>query len=204
MTDPTPADQAGHTTAGQNQAGQHQAGSDTPPVLRLVPANGSQPATAPADRTGRQDDNQPRHSQPQTDRELVDQEQADADQADADQADEELVDACDGAVSPLAQMLARARAVAAWAHPPNLRTEVPPTWDQIGWHGRHGQHVAAEGWTRKATVVWNFAVYRPFRVLWVYADWLLRSPSRFVTAVVLYGLAAHVRALAWLPWPLPF
>lgn len=87
-----------------------------------------------------------------------------------------------------------------WAQPPNARTWTPPTWDQIGWHGKHGEHVSREGWPRTAAKAWA-RVHQGVRVVLAVADWIFGSFSRFAVAAVIYALLAHLSWLSWLPWP---
>jgi hypothetical protein len=86
-------------------------------------------------------------------------------------------------------------------HPPNVRTEVPPTWDQIRWHGRYGEHVAREGWPRHGAIAWSYGVALPIRAAVLYADWIARSFSRTAVAVLIYAVLAHLAFRVWLPWP---
>lgn len=87
-----------------------------------------------------------------------------------------------------------------WAQPPNVRSWMPPTWDQIAWRGAVGEHVSREGWPRTAVKGWA-RVHQGVRAVLAVADWLFGSFSRFAVAAVLYALLAHLSWLSWLPWP---
>lgn len=88
-----------------------------------------------------------------------------------------------------------------WAHPPNVRSELPPTREQIAWHGSWGEHVSREGWPRSLAYGWAHGLARPVRVAVLWLDWVARSPSRSAAAAALYALLAHLPGLSWLPWP---
>jgi hypothetical protein len=87
-----------------------------------------------------------------------------------------------------------------WAQPPNVRSWMPPTWEQIRWRGSVGEHVSREGWPRTGAQVWA-RVHQGVRAVAAVMDWVFGSFSRFAVASVLYALLAHLSWLSWLPWP---
>lgn len=102
-----------------------------------------------------------------------------------------------GVAEPKTPVLQR---LAQWAHPPNIKAWMPPTWEQIKWRGEHGEHVAREGWPRSGSQAWK-RVYLSVRVVQALVDWIFESGSRAAVAFVLYALLAHLSFMSWLPWP---
>lgn len=84
--------------------------------------------------------------------------------------------------------------------PPNPRTTVPPSWDQLVEYGDHGRQAPATGWPRTLSVLWSRGVALPGRALAIWLDWITRCPSRSLVALVLYALLVHLPGLGWLPW----
>lgn len=87
-----------------------------------------------------------------------------------------------------------------WVTPPNPKSTPPPTWEQLKLRGDVGRHAPREGWPRTVSVVWSRSVGLPGRALAVWLDWISRSPSRFLAALILCALITQLPGMSWLPW----
>lgn len=87
-----------------------------------------------------------------------------------------------------------------WATPPNPKTVPAPSWEDIKRDADLGRQVPPTGWPHTLSVLWSRGVALPGRAVVVWLDWVLRSPSRFLAAFVVYALVAHLPGMGWLPW----
>lgn len=93
----------------------------------------------------------------------------------------------------------------AWARPPNVRGETAPSWEQIAWRARYGNHVSSsDGWSRSLCVGWAYVVAMPAHAVAIWLAWVSRAPSRTAVALGLYLVVMHLPFLSWLPNPIPF